>query len=343
MSKEINEKTFELNITNELLIISKSFIWYLDHFHRFNFPHLRNKNIISNFLNQSTFFAEGLTQKEESDKLKGGYDVSINFKHPRYPDSRVMFLQYKAGERKLYSKNKESKFYKKTAIKESRDSEHIMFTFNDAADGTQHSTLRNLANTTGIKPSSVLYVFPRITEYSDFKSKIGNLIYNSSFVPVLEIDDQASNQTPPITIIDKESHKYRTSYNGITSEVNYFYFFFLYNNEIVTNLLSELICIQIERFATLLSKEESPLIKLFLEELDEIIKQFVDYELNEYSLNYKIVEGVKFYIKSIRENHSDKNEIPRAPSNYTTVLPKEGLRLNFDKKIDFSNLTYQIF
>jgi len=69
MAKEINEKTFELNITNELLNLSKSFIWYLDLFPWFHFNSMRNRNIISQFMKQSTLFAEGLTQKEERNIL----------------------------------------------------------------------------------------------------------------------------------------------------------------------------------------------------------------------------------------------------------------------------------
>jgi len=184
MGKNINEKTFELNITNELLNLSKSFIWYLDHS---PLCWLLPRTIWSQFLNQSTLFAVGLTQDEESDPLTGGYDVSINYTLPNGQDGRLIFLQYKAGVRKGYSNANASKFNRKTALKEKRRAEHVSFTFNDAAQGTQHSTLRNLANKTDIQSHSVMYVFPRITEKADFESKIGSLIFNSSFVPVLEL------------------------------------------------------------------------------------------------------------------------------------------------------------
>jgi len=343
MAKEINEKTFELNITNELLNISKSFIWYLDHFHWFHFPHRRNRDVISRFMNQVTLFAEGLTQEQESNTLTGGYDVSINYSHPNGQDGRLMFLQYKAGIRKSYSNKSVSKFYRQTAKAEGRSSEHVLFSFNDAAEGTQHSTLRNLANSTNINPNSVLYVFPRITEKPDFKNKVGNLIPNSSFIPVLEIDNQAANQTPPITINNGVSHKYRTTYDGLTSEVNFFFFFFFYDNKIITELLSELICIQIKRFAKRLSKQDNPDLEIFLEIVSDSLNRFVENELKQFPSNNLLVENVQKYIQRIVENFNSNIIIPDAPSRFTNIIPKEGLKLKFNKKDDFSGINYQMF
>lgn len=96
--KQINEKTFELNITYELLSLSKSFIWYLDHYFFLDFPHPRCRNIISKFLRERTIFASGLTQQEEKEN---GFDVTINYRHPSGQEGRIMFLQYKAGGKKI--------------------------------------------------------------------------------------------------------------------------------------------------------------------------------------------------------------------------------------------------
>lgn len=343
MAKEINEKTFELNITNELLNLSKSFIWYLDHFHWFHFPHMQNRNIISQFMRQTTLFAIGLTQEEENDSLTGGYDVSINYNHPNGQEGRLMFLQYKAGIRKSYSTRAVSNFFKETARREGRNPEHIMFTFNDAAEGTQHSTLRNLAISTDVMPNSVLYVFPRITEYSDFKSKIGSLILNSSFVPVLEIDNQAANQNPRITISDGVYHKYRTSYDGLTSEVNYYYFSFFYDDKIIADLISELICIQIERFSRLLSKQDRPDLEYFWDILSESFIQFVENELNEFQFKNILIKNVELYIQRIVKKFNSNGIIPAAPSRFTNIIPNEGLKLKFKNKVDLSEIKYQIF
>lgn len=343
MTKEINEKTFELNITNELLNLSKSFIWYLDHLHWFHFPPMRHRNIISQFMKQTTLFAEGLTQKEESNTLTGGYDVSINYNHPNGQEGRLMFLQYKAGIRKIYSNRSVSKFNRQTSRNEGRSPEHAMFTFNDAAGSTQHSTLRNLAKSTSVNSNSVLYVFPRITEKSDFKDKVGNLIPNSSFVPVLEIDKQAANQKPPITITDGVSHKYRTSYDGLRSEVNYYSFFFFYDNKIISELLSELICIQIERFAKILLKQKRADLEIFLEVLSGSFNSFVGYELELYPAKDLIFEKVNSYISRIKKELRSDRRIPQAPSQYTTVVPEGGLRLILDNINAFSRINYQIF
>lgn len=341
MAKEINEKTFELNITNELLNISKSFIGYLNYWVHFSPRRYRS---IFQFMNQVTLFAEGLTQEEESNVLTGGYDVSINYIHPNGHEGRLMFLQYKAGVRKSYSKKNISKFYKKTAKAEYRSPEHAMFTFNDAAKGTQHSTLRNLANRTGIQPQSVIYVFPRITEKTEFKNKVGNLIPNCSFVPVLDIDNQAASQTPPITINDGVSHKFRTSYDGLTSEVNFFFFHFYYENRIITELLSELICIQIERFTKILLEQDIKFnLKVLLEILSESIDHFVKDELKEFPYSDSLIENVKKYIQKITKNFNSEKRIPNAPNRFTNIISQEGLKLKFENKHDFSKINYQIF
>lgn len=343
MAKEINEKTFELNITNELLNLSKSFIWYLNHFHWFNFPLMRDRNIISQFMKQTTLFAEGLTQEEESNPLTGGYDVSINYNHPTGQIGRLMFLQYKAGIRKSYSNKSVSKFFRPTAKTEGRSPEHVLFSFNEAAEGTQHSTLRNLANREGIQPESVIYVFPRITEKTEFINRVGNLVPNSSFVPVLEIDNQASNQTPSITINDGISHKYRTSYDGLISEVNFFFFSFVYDDKIILELLSELICIQIERFAKILIEQDIPLLQEFLSNVLESLSQFVEYELKQFPSSNLIIENVRLYILKIEENFDSNRIILNAPSRFTNIIPKEGLKFKFENKFDFSGINYQIF
>jgi hypothetical protein len=53
--------------------------------------------------------------------------------------------------------------------------------------------------------------------------------------------------------------------------------------------------------------------------------------------------NVKNYIQSIREEIDKDNFIPPAPSNYTTIIPKEGLILNFEGRLDLSNIHYQAF
>jgi hypothetical protein len=341
MKKEINEKTFELNITNELLDLSKSFIWYLEYS---PFCHLIQRDIISQFLNQHIFFANGLTQEEENNYETGGYDVSINFRSLIGHEDRLMFLQYKSGERKKYSNNSNSKFYRVTTRTGQRTPEHVAFTFNDAAEGTQHSTLRNLANKPDIQSQSVLYVFPRITEKVDFINKIGQLIHHTSFVPVLDLDKQAANQIHKLEIIDGFTHKYRTSYDGSVSEVNYFYYTYLYNDIFISNFLSELICIQIERLLRITAvNRDKQLMELFVDLITQSIERLIENRLKDFIYSESLRQSVNMYIEKIRNEIRLDNKIPNAPSEFTTIITIEGLKINLDKERDYSSISYQIF
>lgn len=172
---------------------------------------------------------------------------------------------------------------------------------------------------------------------------VGNLIPSSSFVPVLEIDNQASNQTPPIIINGGVSHKYRTSFDGLTSEVNFFFFFFFYDNKIISELLSELICIQIERFANILLKQDKPDLEIFLDIVLESLNRFADYELKQFPSSNLLIENVKLYIQRIEENFNSNRIIQNAPSRFTNIIPKEGLKFKFENKYDFSAINYQVF
>jgi hypothetical protein len=353
--KEINEKTFELNITNELLNISSSFLWYLDDSPiSLLFP----KHYWSKFLNNNVFFATGLTQEEESSP-GGGYDVCINFKNKSFVGSkRLLFLQYKAGVNKTRCNNKNSNF--NTSKKNIRDTNHVLFTFNDAAKKKQHGILRDLANKPEIQSESVMYVFPRITKKPDFENKVGSLLLFTSFVPVLDLDRQASLQTPPITINDGTVHKYRTSYDGYTSEVNLLMFIYHYDPYLVFRLIAELICVQVERFAIFYKRNDGIINKDFLESVSRAVKSFLD----DYFIGFKesrgireqqtfnnlldfeeaqsiIVSSVENYIKELNPNN-EFLDIPIAPQKYTKVLPEDGLVLNFDSQ-DLSNIQYQIF
>lgn len=339
MAKEINEKTFELNITSQLLDVSRSFLWYM-----IDSPirPFMDENDWFDFLTHKTFFTEGLTQAQETNPNTGGYDVSINYLGNNGNTGRLLFLQYKSGERASFCQKKSSHFYGNRTNKKP----HIIFKFNDAAEKTQHSTLRNLANRTGIQPESVLYVFPRVTEKSEFLNNHKDLIANSSFVPVLEIDRQGLAQTPPIQIIDGVSHNYRTSYDGLTSEVNFFFFDFNYNKKIISDLLAELICVQLERCFKFLKKKEIDVFIFFEFVIREIEFRFSNNNNNniqfkELNINKEIIFD---YLKKIKISgiESSNIKIPKAPQKYTTEIPKEGLKFSFDEKLDLSSINFQI-
>ncbi|WP_417236134.1 hypothetical protein [Bizionia paragorgiae] len=338
--KEINEKTFELNITNELLNLSKSFLWYLDYS---SISHLFPRNYWQEFLKQNVLFAEGLTQEEESSST-GGYDVSINIKSSRKTyDNRLLFLQYKAGVNNMRCNHEDSHF--NVSQKHLRDTNHVLFTFNDAAKGKQHGILRNLANTPSIQAESVLYVFPRITTKADFNDKVGNLIEHSSFVPVLELDRQARSQSPSIIINDGVVHKYRTSYDGSLSEVNFFFFLFDYKNTTYFEIISELICVQIERLAHFIINTEGVLMTNFKSWVLNAVDDFIsDYFKEKKIETARILIGprVKNYLYDF-DDRITLESIPKAPQKYSTVITKDGLQFKTEEQVDMSSINYQIF
>lgn len=333
MAKEINEKTFELNITSELLDVSNSFVHYMTNKH---ISKIKSEDEWFDFFQNTKIFAQGLTQAQETNPKTGGYDVSISYKNRNNEIGRLLFLQFKSGKHSNYCMNKKSQFYGNKNNKK----EHVVFTFNDAADQTQHSTLRRLANKKEIIPESVLYVFPRITKMSEFN--LGSLLNNTSFVPVLEIDRQGKEQNPPIDIIDGVAHKYRTSYCGAKSEVNYYYYYFFYDDLILRELLTELICIKFERFFRFyLEKNKFALdFQILLDSIKESIDNYSDSHKNILINKKTIIEYLNM-IKVTNLNFSDF-QIPFAPQKYTTMLSKEGLKISFDNKINLSDITYQI-
>lgn len=334
--KQVNEKTFELNITNELLNTSKSFLWYINSspLHHF-FPVFYWER----FLNSNIFFAEGLTQAEES-REGGGYDVSINFpsSDPSQPN-RLMFLQYKSGIERSYCKHPKTVFIN-TPI-DPEIGRHISFSFNDAAHNTQHSILRNLANQPDIQAESVMYVFPRITEKEDFVNSIGNLVDRSSFVSVKELDVQAIEAKKPI--VDGKKHNYRTSYDGTRSEVNFYYFYYYYYSDTYLEFLAELICIQIERLARAVYKMD----RFFNEEFKDVILNSVKLFLSDYNEKNQIKnlgiisDKVEAYL-SLFNNEDDEIIIPPAPEKFTTILKPEGIKFSVKNKQQL-NFEYQIF
>lgn len=334
--KQINEKTFELNITNELLNTSRSFLWYINSspLHHF-FPVFYWEC----FLNSNIFFAEGLTQAQES-RAGGGYDVSISFpsSDPSNPN-RLMFLQYKAGIARTYCKHEKTVFLNNRADREI--GKHISFSFNDAAKNTQHSILRTLTEEVGVQPESVMYVFPRITEKADFQSNIGNLVSKTSFVPVLDLDAQAA--VNGLTIDNGNKHNYRTSYDGSRSEVNYYYYVYKYQLDTYKEFLAELICVQIERLAREIYKMDGLLPQNFKEMITNAVNSFIiDYKEKNNIKSLGIINGeVERYLSQF-ENNGEKIFIPPAPERFTIRLKPEGIRFSVKDKQQL-NFQYQIF
>ena len=334
MKKEINEKTFELNITYEIIHKSRAFINDLRKEVEFIDPNLAY--IFSKDNQQCIIFAEGLTQKEESDSLEGGYDVLIKAKSDGQ-EYRLMFLQFKAGIERRYSYVKGSQFHRSKNPKEP----HISFRLNDAANSTQHSTLYNLAKNKNIQEKSVFYVFPRITKKDDFFEKIGNLATYSSFLPVVDIDKEAESKG--IVIKDNDIHNFRTSYDGSKSEINLLLLLPPIEHNIYFELLSEIICVHIERFVKILKREDSKLLDPFLTILINKLGTKGYFKSYYHSISVDAIDKISAYVKEIKNKLDANQEIPPAMSEYTTKIPKDGLELHISKGDAYSSVMYQIF
>jgi len=298
---------------------------------------MREEEWFSLFTNSGRiFFAEGLTQMQESDPETGGYDVSINYTTDG-EEARLMFLQYKAGRRAHYCESSSSQF--SGTAKDVKP--HVIFTFNDAAKKKQHSILRKLARQLEV-PNCVLYVFPRITERADFIRNLKNLLVHTSFVPVLEIDRQGAEQDPPVALTDGVSHRYRTSYDGNTSEVNYYYY---YDQETLSKVISELVCIELERFFKFLKKSKKPSpaeIALPLINLRNWINTEEGMSFKGIALDSRLISNYldQFEFQGLS---ADSLIVPRAPQKYTMVIPARGLVLKMENRSEAQDLNYQIF
>jgi hypothetical protein len=326
VAKEINEKTFELNITYELLNLSKSAVIRL-------FP-LEKTNIALwgfwDVINNSVLYAQGLTQKQEE---KSGYDVSLNVNLPGLLPRRIVFFQFKSGLEKEFTLNTESKF-KGNIINRKP---HIEFKINDAASKSQHINLRQFSNEDSINPDSVMYVFPRITKYQDFFKNIGNLIWTCSFIPVNEIDKQASKP------IEKGNvHYFRTTYDGNDSEVNSDPFPFEYDKTIVSRLLAEFICIQLERMFKY-SFNLNLKYNILYDDLKTELENFLSFQFSDDQQRSIINEIVVNYLENVQKIYNEVSRVPSAPSIYTTIIPTSGIKMKFKEFIDFSSVSYLAF
>jgi hypothetical protein len=294
-------------------------------------------------LNQPVLFSEGLTQAQES-SANGGYDVSINVTNPNGTIRRLLFLQFKSGRHRNHTlKNAGSHFHISKG-----NGTHIEFKFNDAAYGCQHVILRNLSVKPGIQANSVLYVFPRITEYSDFVRKIGDLIWHSSFVPVRDIDRQGGAQNPPVIISPYEPHKYRISYDGLRHEMNLLLLLLEYNPNPLYEMVAELICIQVERLLKLLPITATQNAIELLSSISEAVLQSLNPENDNDPILAITIKYIEEYLNQIRAEAYQhippgKLHIPSAPANYTTALEENVLNIRFDEYTNLESVNFQVF
>lgn len=327
--KKISEKTFELNITNELLNLSKSFILGL------NRPkvlsELLPEDTLRKFLPNKLILAEGLSQLDEAKK---GYDVSLNLLGVDGVSDRVLFLQYKSGKLTKFSRNKDSIFDQSKT-----DTEHISFGFNNDSKKEQHVVLKRYSESDEVNEASVMYVFPRITDTTEYYQKAQNLLEHCSFVPVCDIDKQGKKQDPKIYIKKGKAHKYRTTSDGNNTEVNYYYYGFPYDQKMLSKILGELICVQLERLEVYARQNgKKGLIPIFDMLPDLIEDSLLTYSKNQL-IDYRIImTAVRRYFSMLNQNNN-KSQPPLAPQLYTVLIGS----LKKDKSQNESDLSCQIF
>jgi len=206
------EKTLELNITHEILLLADSFWWYLQpiSLKKYWRPHWRFP-----FIEAPKSYALGLPTSLEG-KAGGGYDVCIT-SPPIFQggNARLLFMQFKAGIERQFNQDPNSIFFGSPLS----PSIHVEFVINSNKNHNQHRLLKDIAKKAGNRNAAV-YVFPLIVNTEQLNDNIGRLLKKTSFISIDDIDRIAGLHG--ITIDDGQSHKYRACYaDPYKNEVNW--------------------------------------------------------------------------------------------------------------------------
>jgi hypothetical protein len=200
----VTEKTLELNITHELLMLG-DYLW----------PIISNAASIGRLYSPPPGkalrqplpsnmppFAFGLTLVDENKK---GNDVEIYLPKNWPGDPAVMFIQYKKGELINYAKG--TSIFSGSRFK---PNPFYQFGINNNSNRNQHRKLRVLSKkfqTSG----PVLYAFPRISSQIHLLNSIGKLLLQTTFVEVADLDRLSLANTPPVNLANKKIHHFRIS------------------------------------------------------------------------------------------------------------------------------------
>lgn len=193
----ISEKTFELNITHEILAWADH-LWHL----------------IGTVLGPRAWVASpptavGLTLRDEQ---RRGWDVRIDLPFS-FGNARCLFLQYKAPHHRGFTRRVGSSFRGNWK----RQRPHCQFGINNNATRDQHILLRALASNPSCR-GAVLYGFPRLTTPGAFKRWAGRMTLMTTFLSVHDLDNLAQSNG---TVIRRgHSHELRVSYDDLQREVH---------------------------------------------------------------------------------------------------------------------------
>lgn len=167
----LTEKTLELNITHELLMLGhgiSSVFWA-------NSPRAG----LPPPSPAVPIYAKGLSLQEEALR---GWDVSIELPVLGSTPSRIFFLQFKLGSSRTYSTYPGSCFGTGKP-----NTAHVLFGINNNTLKNQHGRLKKTARGLG-HPYAAMYAFPRITSQTQLSAHAGHLLSMTSFIsaPVLD-------------------------------------------------------------------------------------------------------------------------------------------------------------
>lgn len=201
----ISEKTLELNITHEILSLGGLFDYMLKCATQppwLALPHDWFWQWERFSLNRP-IFATGLSL---SDEKRQGWDVRIDFDGTGNQPTRALFLQFKAGKHRQFSRDIASEFHGSRSFQ----SPFCQFGLNNNSSKNQHVVLRGISNVPNFA-GAVAYAFPRIPNATALKACAGRLIHVTSFVSIPDIDALAAQGGVVIEV--GHEHKYNTSYN----------------------------------------------------------------------------------------------------------------------------------
>lgn len=175
----LTEKTLELNITHEILAFGQG-IWQI--FWALSPRPRPVANVVG-----PPLYAAGLSLQQEKQQ---GWDVSIQLPPLGSTPQRIVFLQFKLGKSRGYSRKANTIF----PAGGGAASCHTLFGINNNSGCNQHEVLRNVALAAQV-PHCALYVLPQFTDEAQVMGALGQLLQQTQFFSVPDVDALAN---PPI-------------------------------------------------------------------------------------------------------------------------------------------------
>lgn len=284
----INEKTLEIAVTHEILSLAEKFIY----------SSCLCKPILTSKKQNKIPYVLGLTLADEK---RHGYDVKISLPNnfTSFGKPYIYYLQFKKGYHKEYSSNPLSLFFGDNTNK----NKHILFGINNNSSKDQHIKLRNLWNLNYSKSNVLVgYALPLISNISNYKNCIGDLLSRTLIYEISDIDKLASGGLVGEINVN-ESHHIAVSYDGCQQEIrstprkSSF-------NDVSIQFYNEVFGIRIFKILNSIYKNQNELPS------HEFAYITIDFIRNFfYSLNINSIESINELIIDIQIMGKDKTEL----------------------------------